>query len=258
MAASTGTSPNGATGSTNGKPQAGKALDSTREAADTASAATLETNRPSAEKILDTSSPATGTLSSKSVTQSDRGKSSTPSYSSSEPAGIVTAAEPGSAIPTAAEPFVRPDSETTGTSTTDISPRTDGRLTSDPDSLIEVASEIGQKAGDRVAEEWQRQKQQVSKAAYRATRQSRRAVDAARIMITEHPLATAMVALGVGLLLGSILGSQARRSQSDRYWYSRPDPDLGEYKSSPRYRSGNLESDFRRAEANAGYDRSGY
>jgi len=56
------------------------------------------------------------------------------------------------------------------------------------------------------------------------------------------------------LLLGSMLGGQGRKSRS----YDYRDQDLGEYGSSRSYRSRDRESDYRRAEANAGYDRSGY
>jgi hypothetical protein len=66
-----------------------------------------------------------------------------------------------------------------------------------------------------------------------------------------------MVALGVGLLVAGLLYSQSRKSQSNRNYYDR-DWDLGEYGSSRSYRSRDRESDYRRAEANAGYDRSGY
>jgi hypothetical protein len=53
-----------------------------------------------------------------------------------------------------------------------------------------------------------------------------------------------------------MLGRQSRKSQA--YDYRDQDLDLGEYGSSRSYRSRDRESDYRQAEANAGYDRSGY
>ena len=146
------------------------------------------------------------------------------------------------------------------------------------DNLTQTARDIGQQVGSRAAEEWQQRKQQVSEAAgnlkdsaarsagqvrdtanratYRVRQQSRQGIDAAQTMITDHPMATALVALGVGLLLGSMLGGQGRKSRA--YDYRDQELDLGEYGSSRSYRSRDRESDYRRAETNAGYDRSGY
>jgi hypothetical protein len=81
----------------------------------------------------------------------------------------------------------------------------------------------------------------ANRAAYRVRQQSRQGVEAAHTVITEHPLATGMVALGVGLLIAGLLYSQSRKSQSYRNYYDR-----------------DRESDYRQAESNAGYDRSGY
>jgi ElaB/YqjD/DUF883 family membrane-anchored ribosome-binding protein len=141
--------------------------------------------------------------------------------------------------------------------------------------LTEAAGKIGQKAGSGAAGEWQQRKQQVpevagnlkdsaarsaeqvraaaSRSTYRVRQQSRQGIDIAQTMITDHPVATALVALGVGLLLGSMLGGQGRKSWAYDYW----DQD-GKYGSSRNYRFRDRESDYRRAEANAGYDRSGY
>ena len=257
MAATTGTPPGGTTGTSNGKPGAAKVTDSSRDKPDVASAATTESNQPSAEKILETStgsitgstsagSTGTGTPtpSSITVTQSDTSKSSAATYG--DPTGFGGVTEPS-------------------TSTTDTSSRTG----------------TGQQVSSRAAEEWQQRKQQVSevagnlkdsaarsaeqvrdaanRATYRVRQQSRQGVNAAQTVITEHPLATGMVALGVGLLVAGLLYSQSRKSQSYRNYYDRDrDLDLGEYGSSRDYRPWDRESDYRRAEGNAGYDRSGY
>jgi ElaB/YqjD/DUF883 family membrane-anchored ribosome-binding protein len=257
MAATTGTLPGGTTGTSNSKSTAASVTDTSRDKADVVSAATTESNQPSAEKILETSprsitgsTPAsstgigTPTPSSITVTQSDTRKSSTATQG--DPTGFGGITEPG-------------------TSTTDTSSRTG----------------TGQQVSSRAAEEWQQRKQQVSdvagnlkdsaarsaeqvrdvanSASYRVRRQSRQGVDAAQTAITEHPLATGMVALGVGLLIAGLLYSQSRKSQSYRNYYDRNgDLDLGEYGSSRDYRPWDRESDYRRAEANAGYDRSGY
>jgi ElaB/YqjD/DUF883 family membrane-anchored ribosome-binding protein len=278
MAATTGTPPGGTTGTSNGKPGATKVTDSSRDKPDAASAATTESNQPSAEKILDTGPQATGTPTPSKVTvsQTDTGKSSAATYG--DPIGFGGVTESNTASPTATQQYARPNSGTTSTSIIDTSSRTDTGPKSDTGSLTEAVREIGQKAGSRAAEEWQQRKQQVSqvasnlkdstywtaeqvretanRATYQVRQQSRQGVGAATTMITEHPLATAMVALGVGLLLGSMLGGQGRKSRA--YDYRDQDLDLGEYGSSRSYRSRDRESDYRRAEANAGYDRSGY
>ncbi|WP_158044924.1 DUF883 family protein [Skermanella pratensis] len=224
---------------------------------------------PENEGILETSTPIPSSIA---VTVTDTGKSSAATYSGSGSTGIGGVTEPSTAAPTATQQFSQSDSGTTGTLTTSTSSKTD--------TLTETAREIGQQAGSRAAAEWQQRKQQVSevagnlresasrtadqdrditsRATYRVRRRGRQGVDAATTMISEHPLATAAVALGVGLLLGSMLGGQARRSQSYGYRNSDQDLDLGEYGSSRSYRSRDLESDYRQAEANAGYDRSGY
>jgi hypothetical protein len=54
MATTVGTPPGGTTGTSIGKPGATKVIDSSRDKPDAASAATTESNQPSAEKILDT------------------------------------------------------------------------------------------------------------------------------------------------------------------------------------------------------------
>jgi ElaB/YqjD/DUF883 family membrane-anchored ribosome-binding protein len=253
MAATTGTPPGGTTGTSNSKPGAASVTDTSRDKPDAASAATTESNQPSAEKILETSTGSTSagstgtgtpTPSSITVTQSDTSKSSAATYG--DPTGFGGVTEPS-------------------TSTTDTSSRTG----------------TGQQVSSRAAEEWQQRKQQVSdvagylkdnatqsaeqvrdaanQATYRVRQQSRQGVNAAQTVITEHPLATGMVALGVGLLVAGLLYSQSRKSQSYRHYYDRDrDLDLGEYGSSRDYRPWDRESDYRRAEGNAGYDRSGY
>ena len=118
--------------------------------------------------------------------------------------------------------------------------------------MSEVAGNLKDSAG-RSAEQV---RDAANRATYRVRQQSRQGIDAAQTMITDHPIATALVAVGVGLLLGSMLGGQGRKSRS--YDYRDQDLDLGEYGSSRSYRFRDLESDYRRAEANAGYDRSGY
>ena len=284
MAATTGTPPGGTTGTSIGKPGATKVNDSSRDKPDAASAATTESNQPSAEKILDTGPQATGTPtpSKVTVTQTDTGKSSAATYA--DPTGFGGVTEPNTASPTATQQYARPNSGTTSTSTTDTSSRTDTGPKADSgttDNLTETARDIGQQVGSRAAAEWQQRKQQVSevagnlkdsaarsaeqvrdaanRATYRVRQQSRQGVDAAQTVITEHPLATGMVALGVGLLVAGLLYSQSRKSQSYRHYYDRDrDLDLGEYGSSRDYRPRDRESDYRRAEGYAGYDRSGY
>jgi ElaB/YqjD/DUF883 family membrane-anchored ribosome-binding protein len=263
--------------------------DTSRGKPDVASAATTESNQPSAEKILETSTGSTTgststsstgtdtpTPSSITVTQSDTGKSSAATYSS--PTGVGGVTEPSRASPTAAEQFSRPDSGTTSTSTINTSSRTVTGPKADSgttDNLTETAKDTGQQVSSRAAEEWQQRKQQVSDVAgnlkdsaarsaeqvraaanrstHRVRQQSRQGVDIAQTMITDHPVAIALVALGVGLLLGSVLGGQGRKSRA----YDYRDQD-GKYGSSRNYRFRDRESDYRRAEANAGYDRSGY
>jgi ElaB/YqjD/DUF883 family membrane-anchored ribosome-binding protein len=281
MATTVGTPPGGTTGTSIGKPGATKVIDSSRDKPDAASAATTESNQPSVEKILDVGPQATGspTPSKVTVTQTDTGKSSAATYG--DPTGFGGVTEPNTASPTATQQYARPHSGTTSTSMTDTSSRTDTGPKSDSgttDNLTETARDIGQQVGSRAAEEWQQRKQQVSevagnlkdsaarsaeqvrdaanRATYRVRQQSRQGIDAAQTMITDHPMATALIALGVGLLLGSMLGGQGRKSRS--YDYRDQDLDLGEYGSSRSYRSRDRESDYRRAEANAGYDRSGY
>jgi ElaB/YqjD/DUF883 family membrane-anchored ribosome-binding protein len=271
MAATTGTPSGGTSGTSNGKPQVTKVANSSHDKPDAASAATTESNQPSAEKILETSpgsttgSTSTGTdtptPSSITVTQSDTGKISAATYSG--PTGIGGVTEPSMASPTAVEQFSRPDSGTTSTATIDTSSRTNTGPEADSgttDNMTETARDTGQQVSSRAAEEWQQRKQQVSevagnlkdsathsaeqvrdgasRATYRVRQQSRQGVNAAQTMITDHPIATALVALGIGLLLGSMWGGQGRKS--------------------PAYGYRDRESDYRRAEANAGYDRSGY
>lgn len=266
MAAPTGTPPGGTTGTSNGKPRATKVIDSTRDRTDSAAAATTETNQPSAEKILETSPPKTGgpTPSAVTVTQSDTGKSSSATYSGSTGIGGVTEPGTGTAAPTTAD---------TGQKTESVT-----------DTLTETAKEYGQQVGSRAAAEWEERKRQVSEAAgqlresasrtaeqvrdaanrtaTQVRRQSRQGVDAAQDMVSSHPLATAMVALGVGLLIGGLIYGQTRRSQSyrdyDRDYDRDQDLDLGEYGSSRTYRTRDRESEYRRAEGNADYNRSGY
>jgi ElaB/YqjD/DUF883 family membrane-anchored ribosome-binding protein len=281
MAATTGTPPAETTGTSNGKPGATKVIDSSRDKPDAASAATTESNQPSAEKILDTGPQATGTPtpSKVTVTQTDTGKSSAATYG--DPTGFGGVTEPNTASPTATQQYARPNSGTTSTSTTDTSSRTDTGPKADSgttDNLTETARDIGQQVGSRAAEEWQQRKQQVSEVAgnlkdsaarsaeqvwdaanrttYRVRQQSGQGINAAQTMITDHPMAIALVALGVGLLLGSMLGGQGRKSRA--YDDRDQDLDLGEYGASRSYRSRDRESDYRRAETNAGYDRSGY
>ena len=282
MAATTGTPPGGTTGTSNGKPGATKVIDSSRDKPDAASAATTESNQPSAGKILDTGPQATGTPTPSKVTvsQTDTGKSSAATYG--DPPGFGGVTEPNTASLTTTQQYARPNSGTTSTSTTGTSSLTDTGPKADSDTtdnLTETARDIiGQQVGSRAAEEWQQRKQQVSevagnlkdsaarsagqvrdtanRATYRVRQQSRQGIDAAQTMITDYPMATALIALGVGLLLGSMLGGQGRKSRS--YDYRDQDLDLGEYGSSRSYRSRDRESDYRRAEANAGYDRSGY
>src|SRR4051812_44223165 len=281
MAATTGTPLGGTTGTSNGKPGVTKIIDSSRDKPDTGSAATTESNQPSAEKILDTVPQATGTAtpSRGTVAQSETGKSSAATYG--DPTGFGGVTESKATSPTATQQHARPNSGTTSTSTTDTSYQTDTGPKADSgttDNLTETARDIGQRVGNREAEDWQQRKQQVSgvagnlkdsaarsaeqvrdaanRATYRVRQQSRQGVNAAQTMITNHPMATALVSLGVGLLLGSMLGGQGRKSRF--YDYQDQDLDLGEYGSSRSYRSRDLESDYRRAEANAGYDRSGY
>ena len=295
MAATTGTPPGGTAGTSNDKPGATKATDSSRDKPDVASAATTESNQPSAEKILDTSTgsatgststgstgPSTSKPSSITIPQSDTGRGSATTYG--DPTGFGGVTEPNTASPTATQQYGRPNNGTASTATTDTSSGTNtgSRVNSgNTDNLTETARNIGQQVGSRAAEEWEQRKRQISEVAgnlkdsaarsveqvqdaanrstYRVRQQSRQGVDAAQTVITEHPLATGMIALGVGLLVAGLLYSQSRKSQSYRNYYDRDrDLDLGEYGSSRDYRPWDWESDYQRAEGNAGYDRSGY
>lgn len=288
MAAPTGTPPggtSGTTGTSDGKPRATKVIDSTRDKPDAASAATTETSQPSAERILETNpassagsaGTSTPTPASITVTQSDTGKSSTATYlgSGSGPTGIGGVTEPSSPTPTAADQFSRPDSGSVSTSTinpassTDAGPKGDttGSTDTDTDTLTTAARDIGQQVGSRAGEEWRLRKQQVSevagslresasRTAEQVRRQSRQGVNTAQTVVTEHPLAAGMVALGVGLLVAGLLYSQNRRSS--RPYYRDREVDFGEYPSNRTYDYRDEERDYRRAEGNAGYDRSGY
>jgi hypothetical protein len=121
--------------------------------------------------------------------------------------------------------------------------------------VSEVAGNLKDSAARSADQGWNA----ANRATYRVRQQSRQGVNAAQTVITEHPLATGMVALGVGLLVAGLLYSQSRKSQSYRHYYDRDrDLDLGEYGSSRDYRPRDRESDYRRAEGYAGYDRSGY
>jgi hypothetical protein len=117
-------------------------------------------------------------------------------------------------------------------------------------------SEVAGSLKDSAARSAEQGRDAANRVAYRIRQQSRQGVNVAQTMITDHPMATALVALGIGLLLGRMLGGQGRKSRA--YDYRDQDLDLGEYGSSRSYRSRDRENDYRRAEANAGYDRSGY
>ena len=114
-------------------------------------------------------------------------------------------------------------------------------------------SEVAANLKDSAARSAEQVRDAANQATYRVRQQSRQGVNAAQTVITEHPLATGMVALGVGLLVAGLLYSQSRKSQSYQNYYDRDrDLDLGEYGSSRDYRHWDRESDYRRAEGNAG------
>ena len=210
MAATMGTPPGGTAGTTESKPEATKAVGSSRDKPDAASSATIESNRPSAEKIIETGPQMTGTAtpSGGTAAASATGRGSAANHG--DPTGFGGVTEPNPASPTATQQDARPDSGTTSTATIDSSSRTStgpkaGR--SDTERLMEAAGALG----DGAARSTNRNPDAADRPAHRARQQGRQDVGTAQTMLADHPVATALIALGVGLLLGSMLGGQSRK-----------------------------------------------
>jgi ElaB/YqjD/DUF883 family membrane-anchored ribosome-binding protein len=251
MTGSTGT-PTPTTTSTSTPKSPTKAIDAGTSRLDKAAAATAETIRPATGNVLASGTEEVGapTPAAKSPVSPQTGKgnigtntdttSNTPGTGTSPSAALAastsspSAATTGAGVTTTAAEISSPSGTGTGpagvggiaesgrTRGTGDTLRsnvadTPGTDTSSNDAGIKPGSIAAQyqRRSDQVSETAEHLRLTANRAADQFRHQSQRGMNVAHSIVRENPVASAIVALGVGLLLGTLL-SQGGRSNSQR------------------------------------------
>jgi ElaB/YqjD/DUF883 family membrane-anchored ribosome-binding protein len=180
---------------------------STQKSPDKASAAITETNHPDPEKVLAGGAEEVGapTPAAKSPVSPQTGKGDLGTGTS--PAGISGIAE-----------SARASAASGGTLRSNVA-ETPGTDTSDNNSGIKPGSVAAQyqRRSEQFSETAEHLRLSANRAADEFRHQGQRGMSAAQSIIKENPVASTIVALGVGLLLGSLLGQGGRGGSQRNY-----------------------------------------